>query len=127
MAINNINNKDSGSVVRGILNAVINAVNFLVSNFKSVTDRLTILEDEHVDNTSLAETVSDLVDFNKIISVTVQDKSSVEIFHELSDYPDVKFIDSNGFQVTVSVQHLAGKRILVSWNEPKSGKIIVKN
>jgi len=127
MAINHIKEKEAGSVARGIINAVVDAVNSLVSSFTSVTNRLTLLESEHVDNTALSETVNGLVNFNKITLVTVQDKSSVEIFHELSDYPDVKFIDSNGFQVTVSVQHLDGKRIIVSWNEAKSGKIIVKN
>lgn len=127
MAINHIKEKEAGGVARGIINAVVDAVNSLVSTFTSVTNRLTLLENEHVDNTALATTVNGLVDFNKITLITVQDKSSVEIFHELSDYPDVKFIDSNGFQVTVSVQHLDGKRIIVSWNEAKSGKIIVKN
>ena len=44
MAINNINNGDSGTVVRGILNAVINAVNGFTSTMTSIIQRIEFLE-----------------------------------------------------------------------------------
>lgn len=44
MAINKINNGDSGSVVRGIINAVIDAVNGFSSTALSLTQRVEYLE-----------------------------------------------------------------------------------
>lgn len=47
MAINKINNGDSGSVVRGIINAVIDAVNGLTTSISSIIQRV-----EYVEKTS---------------------------------------------------------------------------
>ena len=44
MAINKINNGDSGSVVRGIINAVIDAVNGFTSTISSIIARVEYVE-----------------------------------------------------------------------------------
>lgn len=44
MAINRINNGDSGSVVRGIINAVIDAVNGFTSTISSIITRVEYVE-----------------------------------------------------------------------------------
>ena len=56
------------------------------------------------------------------------DSTSKEIIHDYGDefYPSIMMVDTEGNEVNVAVKYLTGGRILVSWNEAKSGKIILK-
>lgn len=64
--------------------------------------------------------------YKAIAIYEVEDEVSKEIVHDFGEdfYPSIKFLDLEGNSVVISERHMAGL-IIVSWNDKKSGKIIL--
>lgn len=85
------------------------------------------INDDHTVLNNLVTTVGNHLQSSIPRIIDVTDLTNISFVHEFeSDYPNVMFIDEYGYVVTVSIRYLADKQINVSWNEAKSGKIIIK-
>lgn len=82
-------------------------------------------EREGVAPGDLKLSVEDL--FKPLATFDVVGVTFKEIIHNMGEgyYPSVKFLDTEGNLVACSVKYSSGGIILVSWNDEKSGKIIL--
>lgn len=82
-------------------------------------------EREGVEAGDLKLSVEDL--FKPLATFDVVGVTFKEIVHNMGEdfYPSVKFLDTEGNLVACSVKYSSGGIILVSWNDEKSGKIIL--
>lgn len=100
----------------------------LILNEDDITDvyfRLHQEQREGVEAGELKISVNEL--FKPLAIFDVVGVTFKEIIHNMGDdfYPSVKFLDTEGYLVACSVRYSSGGIILVSWNDAKSGKIIL--